>query len=273
MVFQNYALFPHMSVSRNVAFGLESRALSKKEIGNRVEKVLDAVGMQGRGDDAVSTLSGGEQQRVALARAMVVKPSVLLLDEPLSNLDVTLRLRTRGELRSLQRSTRMTMVYVTHDQAEAMSLSDRIAVMCDGRIEQAGRPSELYESPATPFVARFICGAMLLDAAVGPDGDNLSFGGVTVPLAGEGAPWAQGRALAAIRPEAVLLSAEGPGCPAVVTDVEYLGLQTAILVTVGGEQLRAIRLTGGGVAVPGPGEKVKILFDRDLCSRFPPESF
>jgi putative spermidine/putrescine transport system ATP-binding protein len=156
LVFQNYALFPHLSVYDNVAFGLKMRRRPRSEIRERVMQALKRVGMAGYEDRLPAQLSGGQQQRVALARAIVIEPDLLLLDEPLSNLDAKLRIEMRAELRSLQKSLQITMLYVTHDQAEALSLSDRIIVMNQGQIEQMGSPEEIYYHPKTAFVARFM---------------------------------------------------------------------------------------------------------------------
>jgi iron(III) transport system ATP-binding protein len=156
MVFQNYALFPHMNIYQNVAYGLELRKLSKKEIKERVEKLLNLVGLTGMSNRPVAQLSGGQQQRVALARAVVNEPKVLLFDEPLSNLDAKLRIRMRIFIRKIQQDLNITSVYVTHDQEEAMTLSDRIVVMNQGKIEQVGTPEEIYARPRTKFVADFI---------------------------------------------------------------------------------------------------------------------
>lgn len=156
IVFQDYALFPHMSVFKNVAFGLEMRRLPKAEIERRVKWALDLVGLKGFENRYPEQLSGGQQQRVALARALVVEPQVLLLDEPLSNLDAKIRERLRGEIRRIQRELGITTIYVTHDQEEAMAISDRIAVMNVGKLEQVGSPLELYYRPKTEFVARFL---------------------------------------------------------------------------------------------------------------------
>jgi putative spermidine/putrescine transport system ATP-binding protein len=156
LVFQNYALFPHLSVYDNVAFGLRMRRRPRSEIQDRVKQALKRVGMAGFEDRLPAQLSGGQQQRVALARAIVIEPDLLLLDEPLSNLDAKLRVEMRAELRSLQKSLKITMLYVTHDQAEALSLSDRIVVMNQGQIEQMGAPEDIYYRPKTAFVARFM---------------------------------------------------------------------------------------------------------------------
>ncbi len=156
IVFQDYALFPHMTVFDNVAFGLKLRKLPRAEIERRVREVLELVGLEGMEKRYPEQLSGGQQQRVALARALVIEPSVLLLDEPLSNLDAKIRERLRGEVKRIQRETGTTTIYVTHDQEEAMAISDRIAVMKDGRILQVGKPLELYYNPGNEFVARFL---------------------------------------------------------------------------------------------------------------------
>ncbi|MFN0129221.1 MAG: ABC transporter ATP-binding protein [Verrucomicrobiales bacterium] len=156
MVFQSYALWPHLSVERNVAFGLEERKLPVEQIAERVQKALDMVKMSDFGHRKTTQLSGGQQQRVALARALVVEPDILLLDEPLSNLDTKLRVEMREEIRRLVKSAGLTAVYVTHDQKEALSVADRFAVMDRGRILQVGTPQEMYRDPATPFVAGFM---------------------------------------------------------------------------------------------------------------------
>jgi len=155
-VFQNYALFPHMTVFENVAYGLKIRKVSKEEIKKRVSEVLSFVGLKGFEERYPHQLSGGQQQRVALARVLIINPKVLLLDEPLSNLDAKLRVYMRGELRKIQQSLKVTAIYVTHDQAEALSMSDRIAVMNAGKIEQIGSPAEIYGEPKTKFVADFM---------------------------------------------------------------------------------------------------------------------
>jgi len=156
MVFQNYALWPHMTVSENVSYGLKLRKVSSSEIAERVRGVLHKVGLTGLGDRYPGQLSGGQQQRVALARALVLNPQILLLDEPLSNLDAKIRVQVRAEIRKLQKELGITTVYVTHDQEEALALSDRIAVFNQGKVSQVGPPKALYERPATRFVADFI---------------------------------------------------------------------------------------------------------------------
>ncbi|BEP18276.1 ABC transporter ATP-binding protein [Pyrofollis japonicus] len=174
MVFQNWALWPHMTVYENIAFGLRLRKLSKEEIDRRVKWALELLGLKGMENRYPGQLSGGQQQRVALARALVVEPRVLLLDEPLSNLDAKLRLRLRGELRKLQRELGITMVYVTHDQEEAMSLADRIAVMRNGIVEEIGTPEQLYSNPSRLFTAVFLGRTTLVLGKVAEIADNIA---------------------------------------------------------------------------------------------------
>jgi len=181
MVFQNYALFPHMTVFENVAFGLRARKVSGGSIREQVAAALESVSLSGKSDSSVPALSGGEQQRVAVARALVIRPRVLLFDEPLSNLDIALRLQTREEIRTLQRATGITTVYVTHDQGEAMSLADRIAVMRAGEVEQAGEPGILYNSPANSFVAEFLGGASLIDCHLDASARGVGWSGISLP--------------------------------------------------------------------------------------------
>ncbi len=166
MVFQSYALFPHMTVAENIAYGLKIAKISKAEIKERTDVVLSIMDLVGLGDRLPTQLSGGQQQRVALARAVVVRPRVLLFDEPLSNLDARLRDQMRSELRRIQRQLGVTSVYVTHDQSEAMAMSDRIVVMSEGHIEQVGTPSEIYRQPTSLFVADFIGKANVLTTSV-----------------------------------------------------------------------------------------------------------
>ena len=163
MVFQSYALFPNMTVADNIGFGLKVRKRPKAEIDKRVEELLELIHLEGRGDRYPWQLSGGQQQRVALARALAIEPQVLLLDEPLSALDAKIRIVLRKEIRAIQRQLGITTVYVTHDQEEALSLSDRVVVMSEGRIEQIGTPSEIYNFPATAFVASFVGTLNLVD--------------------------------------------------------------------------------------------------------------
>ena len=176
MVFQHYALFPHMTVERDVAFGLEARGVGKRERLAQAREALAGVGLEGQARARVQSLSGGEQQRVALARALVIEPRVLLLDEPLSNLDPTLRQTTRDELRATLRRSGVTALFVTHDQEDAFAVADRIAMLSRGRLLQVGTPEELYHSPATREVAEFVGRATLLPAELMSDGVWVTVG-------------------------------------------------------------------------------------------------
>ena len=206
MVFQSYALFPHLTVHDNVAFGVQLQGKKGKKLESAVDNALDLVNLHGLGTRKIQELSGGQQQRVALARAMAIEPRVLLFDEPLSNLDAKLRVSLRSEIRRIQQALGTTSVYVTHDQAEAMALSDVVVVMNAGRIEQAGPPDEVYRRPATRFVADFIGRANFLAGevkAVGGDTIDVSLMGVTLTIpAGEGHQ-SGGTAVVVARPESV----------------------------------------------------------------------
>ncbi len=240
MVFQNYALWPHMTVYDNVAYGLKARGLPRSEIEEKVRWALDLVGLRGMEGKYPNQLSGGQQQRVALARALVIEPEVLLLDEPLSNLDAKLRARMRSELKVLQKELGITTIYVTHDQAEALSMADRIAVMNIGRVEQVGAPREVYRSPATRFVADFIGEINFLDAEVGCGAEGCwaetPLGRIPLP---RGAP--EGRVTLAFRPEAVRV-VKGSGMR--VRTVLYYGFYEDVHLEGGGVELRA-RLPAG----------------------------
>jgi putative spermidine/putrescine transport system ATP-binding protein len=205
IVFQSYALFPHITAAENVAFGLEMRGVAKAERDRRVEEALALVGLSALADRYPRRMSGGQQQRVALARALVIRPSVLLLDEPLSNLDAKLREEMQIELRSIQRTVGTTTILVTHDQAEAMALSDRIVVMNKGRVEQIARPEEAYSRPATSFVASFLGKTNVFSGEVieGPAGAEFAVDGARFALR---APMPSGPALARVRPERIILS-------------------------------------------------------------------
>ncbi|HET8568232.1 MAG TPA: ABC transporter ATP-binding protein [Candidatus Limnocylindria bacterium] len=221
MVFQDYALFPHMTVKDNVGYGLRLGGVSKAEREQRVTETLEFVGLKGLGDRWPNQLSGGQQQRVAVARALVVRPEILLLDEPLSNLDAKLREQLRWEMRALQQRLGMTFVYVTHDQDEALSLSDWIGVMNQGRLEQAGTPWDIYYRPRTNFIADFVGAVNLVPAKVAELRDGhavLEVGGERVPVrVPEGASLrAGGDARLCVRPEALWLSSAG-------TDVSATG--------------------------------------------------
>ena len=198
MIFQSYALWPHMTVFGNVAYGLGLRGMAKAEIERNVEKILSATQLLALKDRYPGELSGGQQQRVSLARALVIQPEILLLDEPLSNLDANLREEMRFEIRRLHDEFRYTTVYVTHDQAEAMTTADMIVVMNDGNIEQAGTPEDIYERPETEFVARFIGGTNILKGTAGSDGTVACEGGYVLTC-GSGTTTAGARTAVSIR--------------------------------------------------------------------------
>jgi iron(III) transport system ATP-binding protein len=227
MVFQNYALWPHMTVAKNVAFGLERRRLPKAEIARKVEAVLDLVGLEAFADRRPAQLSGGQQQRVALARTLVIEPTVLLLDEPLSNLDAKLRIEMRSELRQLQQKVGITTVYVTHDQEDANSVADRIAVLDQGRIQQVGTPVELYDHPASRFVASFLGTANMIDGEV-TDGRFVADG---FALETAGVP--SGQAAISIRPQDITIGPAGTGIQATVAHREFLGSVTRYKIRIG----------------------------------------
>src|SRR5438477_1609510 len=210
MVFQRYALWPHMSVWDNVAFGLQVRRRPRDEIARRVESVLELVGLPSLGKRYPQQLSGGQQQRVALARALVLEPRILLLDEPLSNLDAQLRVYMRSELTAIQRRVGITTVFVTHDQEEAMSIAHRIAVMNAGVLEQMDSPEEIYARPATLFVATFIGTMNRLDASVDPAG-WVRAGPFSAPLPAHSQLVAGQPLVAGIRPEDLVLETAGEG--------------------------------------------------------------
>ena len=208
MVFQSYALFPHMTVGENVAYGLKLSGFNKAEVKERMLAGLDLVGLKGYDQRLPSELSGGQQQRVAVARALVLEPQVLLFDEPLSNLDAKLRRQVREEIRDIQQKLGLTVVYVTHDQEEALAVSDRIIVMRNAEIAQSGTPRELFDAPQDAFVADFIGEANLIDCRVAAVNDELAtvqVGGLTLELAERG--MGVGDAQIAVRPGRVVLSA------------------------------------------------------------------
>lgn len=254
-VFQHYALFPHMTVSQNVAFGLEMLKVSKAEVERRVGEALELVRLQGMGRRRPRQLSGGQQQRVALARALVNKPKVLLLDEPLGALDLKLRKEMQLELKALQHEVGITFIYVTHDQEEALTMSDRIAVMNQGRVLQLGSPEDIYENPGNRFVADFIGETNFIEGTVQSAGDPVRFAvdpetAVAASWAGNPLP-AGAAATLSIRPEKVALSKrdagpvpERPGVvhiPGEVLNVVYMGTDTRYTVRIGRNTRLSVR--------------------------------
>jgi len=265
-VFQSYALFPHLDVADNVGFGLKYKRLTKEERRKRVANALDLVQLADYGKRKPSQLSGGQQQRVALARALVLTPQVLLLDEPLGALDARLRKDLQVELKALQAELGITFVFVTHDQEEALTMSDRVAVMSGGRVEQAGTPREIYEEPATLFVADFLGVSNLLSADAEADGGA---GACTLRVAertlraATGAIDARGAVKAMIRPERVQVeAAETPGenrLPGIVERAVYVGPVHELHVrVVGGSLLKATIPNDGSALAHGEGAAVTL---------------
>ena len=260
MVFQSYALFPHLTVAQNVAFGLEMRKLARADIARRVEETLALVRLGGYGGRLPRQLSGGQQQRVALARALVIRPDVLLLDEPLSNLDAKLRQEVRVEIRELQRQLGLTTVMVTHDQEEAITMADRLVVMNEGSVRQVGSQRDLYERPADRFVAGFVGRSTFLDGTVDQPGRFRTDGGL--PLACRDGQ--AGRAALALRPERVEIgAAPRPGLdnslPGTVEFVSYLGALIDIHVRLSPNDRLVVQIANreGGFA-PEVGQPVHV---------------
>ena len=255
-VFQSYALFPHMSIEDNVGFGLERKGVAKGELKGRVAEILELVGLSGFAKRKPRQLSGGQQQRVALARALVNHPRVLLLDEPLGALDLKLRKQMQLELKRIQSEVGITFVHVTHDQEEAMTMADTIAVMNGGRIEQLGPPTELYERPATAFVAGFLGASNLLPGTIdGADAIRLDDGTVVrARVHGRTGPVAAG-----VRPEKITLGAGGGAneLAGTVSETAYIGVATQVVVrtAVGIVHVFAQNMDAGG-RVPAPGATV-----------------
>jgi putative spermidine/putrescine transport system ATP-binding protein len=246
MVFQNYALFPHMSVTKNIAFGLKMRGISAADSAPRVAHALKLVQLTGQEHKLPGQLSGGQQQRVAIARAIVIEPPLILMDEPLSNLDAKLRVETRAEIRRIHRELDRATIYVTHDQDEALSLADRIVVMKDGVVQQIGTPTEVYAQPANLHVARFMGYRNVLELdVVREDGDRVEVRGQDVALTGvRRQPLAGARAMVAIRPEEISVG-EGPGgintLAGRVSNVEYCGRDALLEVITASGTLLQVR--------------------------------
>jgi len=261
-VFQSYALFPHLPVFENVAYGLRVQRQAVSEIGRRVGEVLELVGLAGYDRQMPHQLSGGEQQRVALARAIVIRPRVLLFDEPLSNLDARLRVQMRGEIQRLQKALGITAVYVTHDQEEAMAISDRIAVMHQGVIVQDGSAEDLYHRPASEFVAQFIGRTNLLRgrvAAAGADGIEVEATGFRLVVAQPGLRISVGAAVTLVlRPESITLSEGGSGLGGAIVSRTFLGEKVEYHVRIGGETLQVTSYGAAGARILAPGDAVTL---------------
>jgi iron(III) transport system ATP-binding protein len=283
MVFQSYAIFPHLTVAGNVAFGLEMRGVSGAEIATRVQAVLDLVGLSGLEHRSPEQLSGGQQQRVALARAIITEPRVLLFDEPLSNLDAKLREQMRGEVRKLQQRLRITSIYVTHDQAEAMALSDQIVVMEKGRVQQEGTPFEIYARPANRFVADFIGRVNFLEGrvlATSPEGVRIDIQGRVLDVPRPQACLQVGKAVTlVVRPETLRLApARGTDAgtfQGAIRRVVYLGSTieyeidwggTTILCVIGSPLEHGLLPQGSRVAFDFPADTIHILSHQAGCA-------
>lgn len=267
MVFQSYAIFPHMSVIDNIAYGLRARGQSQAEVTSKVEKYLALTRLEKLGHRKPRELSGGQQQRVVLARAMVIEPDVLLMDEPLSNLDTEMRIHLRAEIRALQRQVGITTIYVTHDQEEALLMSDRIAVMRAGRFEQVGTPHEIYNQPATRFVASFIGENNFLPIdAIRIEGEktliNLASGSL---IAHARPPASTGPLDVAIRPQDIVLApfdeAPGQGLAGTLVDIQFHGGTVRYSMDLGGggmAQVAASSLTGATLPAIGSRHRLQV---------------
>ncbi|MCB1752850.1 MAG: ABC transporter ATP-binding protein [Gammaproteobacteria bacterium] len=265
MVFQTYALWPHMTVRRNVAFGLEERKIPRKEINERVDRVLEMVGLLKLADRRPSQLSGGQQQRIALARTLVVEPKVLLLDEPLSNLDANLRIQMRREIRELQQKLKLTTIFVTHDQEEANTTSDRMAVLDQGVIQQIGSPMDLYDKPDNLFVAKFLGATNIIQGTVMRDSaDQRMFrtdSGTVIPLVDDTAVGGK----IVFRPQNVEIRSavagagvEGTGLSGVVHHTEFLGSIIRYGVDVNGDDVLVDHTHRYGESVFRTGDRVEL---------------
>ena len=271
MVFQSYALFPNMTVADNIGFGMKVRSRPKNEIRQRVGELLELIHLDGREDRFPWQLSGGQQQRVALARALAIEPQVLLLDEPLSALDAKIRVALRHQIRSIQRQLGITTVYVTHDQEEALSLSDRVVVMSEGRIEQVATPADIYNFPATQFVASFVGTLNLLSARViEASTGRLSVAGQEfraarpVETAGDGSP-----VTLAVRPEGIELGTDGGSnrLSGTVEDVSFLGSIVRIRLRLDdkGTTLSLDTFNDPGLTPPAIASTVTVSFPPEAC--------
>lgn len=265
IVFQNYAIFPHMSVAENIAFGLKLRKKSPAEIDKAVAFALRQVGLMGYENRYQRQLSGGEQQRVALARVLVTEPRILLLDEPLSALDRALREEMKYWIKELQKTLGITTVYVTHDQDEALTMSDRIGVMQKARVEQVGTPQEIYERPKTLFVTTFIGQSNVIDATVkGREGERLAvrFGDTTALTRLPSENFAEGKAVKlVVRPENIIIGEAGTGLPATVVSETYQGALVRYRLSVGGQEIVAERQNQSHVARLSLGQSIGVTWD------------
>jgi putative spermidine/putrescine transport system ATP-binding protein len=268
MVFQSYALFPNMSVADNIGFGLRVKGTAKAAIQQRVEEMLALIRMPEYAARYPYQLSGGQQQRVALARAIAIRPQILLLDEPLSALDAKIRINLRQEIRAIQRQLGITTIYVTHDQEEALSLSDRIVVMNHGRIEQIGAPGAIYNTPATRFVASFV-GTLNVLSAIIVDGGHVAVDGQAFRLA-QPASGATGSEVAvALRPETIAPAQSANGVlnhmRGLVEDIQYLGPVVRVRVRLSSQSLHYDVFNRPDVVLPRVGEPIDLAFPSEAA--------
>jgi iron(III) transport system ATP-binding protein len=273
MVFQSYAIFPHLNVYENIAYGLRVSRVSKNEIKRRVSEVLDLVELSGLEKRAPNQLSGGQQQRVALARALIMEPKVLLMDEPLSNLDAKLREQMRSEIRRIQKYLGITSVYVTHDQVEAMTISDRIVIMNEGRIEQVGTPTETYRHPQSRFVADFIGRANFIPGNVRSQQNgqlSLDMLGVTLTVDAADDDYESGAEVTVVvRPEMMILNQTQTHVDGTVRRASYLGNVVEYDVEVGGQLLALVETDPRHITIYPEGETVQIGFLEDCLYVLP----
>ena len=264
-VFQSYALFPHLSIFENVAFGLKRQGTARKDVGGRVLEILRLVELEGMERRKPRQLSGGQQQRVALARALVCRPRVLLLDEPLGALDLKLRKQMQLFLKRIQHDIGITFVHVTHDQEEAMTMADRIAVMSKGKIEQLGTPDELYERPETPFVAGFLGVSNLLPGSVVGEEQVRLDDGTLVQVAPDALHGRRGRVAVGIRPEKIRIdAAEVNTLPGVVQESAYVGVATQYIVeTASGRLTVYVQNVRPGAEGAAPGDRLTLSWSPD----------
>jgi putative spermidine/putrescine transport system ATP-binding protein len=262
MVFQSYSLFPHLSALDNVAFGLRMRGVGGTERRARAAELLELIGLPQHGDRYPHELSGGQQQRIALARALALRPRVLLLDEPLSALDAKVRVQLREEIRNLQRELGITTLFVTHDQEEALSIADRVAVLRSGRLEQCAEPGELYERPATAFVAEFVGTMNRIPGRTGVDGAAVEVLGQRLPVIGAAPSSATVDVL--VRPEAVLVEA-APAGTALVVGTTFLGAVTRLSVRLAdGSEVKADLTSHQAATLPAGAPVTVTLLDRPV---------
>ncbi len=278
MVFQNYAIFPHLTVAKNVAFGLENRKISKAEIEKKVDEILKVVKIYEYKDRLPENLSGGQQQRVALARAIVIEPDVLLMDEPLSNLDAKLRIEMRNAIKDIQRDVGITTIYVTHDQEEAMAVSDRIAVMNYGEIQHVGTPQNIYQRPSNIFVATFIGRTNILDGELKPNdnGFTLKIGRnyrenvdnliISREIGGDFP------VQVSVRPEEFIIVKKGEGIGAKILNSVFLGLNTHYFVELEtGERAEIIQESAIGEILE-PGSEIGLKVNKEKINVFDRET-